>query len=121
LTSTKAVAKAVAKPGFITWVTPAFMTTASVASLRSAPTMAVYGLACAFLYVIPAIVFLIPQALVVAELASGWSGRAFRWVSEGLSGPWGPGGRVVPLRDDDLLLPDASPAVHPTRPCPDAA
>jgi len=31
----------VAKPTYITWVTLAFMTTASVASLRSAPTMAV--------------------------------------------------------------------------------
>ena len=40
----------VAKPTYITWVTLAFMTTASVASLRSAPTMAVYGLMCVFLY-----------------------------------------------------------------------
>jgi len=80
---------AVAKPTFITWVTLAFMTTASVASLRSAPTMAVYGLTCVFLYVVPAIVFLLPQALVAAELASGWSGGVFRWVSEGISARWG--------------------------------
>jgi hypothetical protein len=65
------------------------MTTASVASLRSAPTMAVYGLACVFLYIVPAIVFLMPQALVAAELASGWSGGVFRWVSEGVSPRWG--------------------------------
>jgi glutamate:GABA antiporter len=89
LAGARPVAKAVAKPAFISWVTLAFMTTASVASLRAAPTMAVYGLACVFLYVVPAIVFLIPQALVAAELASGWSGGVFRWVSEGLSGPWG--------------------------------
>lgn len=38
----------------LTWVTLAMMTTASVASLRSAPTMAVYGLACVFLYLVPA-------------------------------------------------------------------
>ena len=50
----------VAKPTYITWLTLAFMTTASVASLRGAPTMAVYGLACVFLYVVPAIVFLLP-------------------------------------------------------------
>lgn len=80
---------AVAKPKFITWVTLAFMTTASVASLRSAPTMAVYGLACVFLYVVPAIVFLLPQSLVAAELASGWEGGVFRWVSEGISPRWG--------------------------------
>src|SRR5262245_3503325 len=79
----------VAKPTYITWVTLAFMTTASVASLRSAPTMAVYGLTCVFLYVVPAIIFLIPQALVAAELASGWTGGVFRWVSEGISAKWG--------------------------------
>ena len=78
-----------AKPTYITWLTLAFMTTASVASLRSAPTMAVYGLTCVFLYVVPAIVFLLPQALVAAELASGWTGGVFRWVSEGLSAKWG--------------------------------
>ncbi|HEY7630440.1 MAG TPA: amino acid permease [Thermoleophilaceae bacterium] len=83
-------AKVVAtKPAYITWVTLAFMTTASVASLRSAPTMAVYGLACVFLYIVPAIIFLIPQALVAAELASGWTGGVFRWVSEGISPRWG--------------------------------
>src|SRR5262245_55920208 len=80
---------AVVKPTYITWVTLAFMTTSSVASLRSAPTMAVYGLACVFLYIVPAIVFLLPQSLVAAELASGWTGGVYRWVSEGLSGPWG--------------------------------
>jgi glutamate:GABA antiporter len=79
----------IAKPTYITWLTLAFMTTSSVASLRSAPTMAVYGLACVFLYIVPAIVFLLPQALVAAELASGWTGGVYRWVSEGLSGPWG--------------------------------
>src|SRR5215469_5287318 len=80
---------AVVKPTYITWLTLAFMTTSSVASLRSAPTMAVYGLACVFLYIVPAIVFLLPQALVAAELASGWSGGVYRWVSEGLSAKWG--------------------------------
>ncbi|WP_028066528.1 amino acid permease [Solirubrobacter soli] len=80
---------ALVKPTYITWLTLAFMTTSSVASLRSAPTMAVYGLACVFLYIVPAIVFLLPQALVAAELASGWSGGVFRWVSEGMSARWG--------------------------------
>lgn len=84
-----AAAKPIAKPALITWVTLALMTTSSVASLRAAPTMAVYGLACVFLYLVPAIVFLMPQALVAAELASGWSGGVFRWVSEGISPRWG--------------------------------
>src|SRR6476661_1919829 len=74
---------------YITWLTLAFMTTASVASLRSAPTMAVYGLTCVFLYIVPAIVFLLPTALVAAELASGWEGGVYRWVSEGISPKWG--------------------------------
>jgi amino acid transporter len=47
--------------------------------------MAVYGLACVFLYVLPAIVFLVPTALVSAELASGWEGGVYRWVTEGMS------------------------------------
>jgi glutamate:GABA antiporter len=87
--SVPATPAAVVRPTYITWLTLAFMTTASVASLRSAPTMAVYGLTCVFLYVVPAIVFLLPQALVAAELASGWSGGIFRWVSEGISAKWG--------------------------------
>jgi amino acid transporter len=65
------------------------MTTSSVASLRAAPTMAVYGLACVFLYLVPAVVFLMPQSLVSAELASGWEGGVYNWVSQGMSKPLG--------------------------------
>ena len=75
----------VAGPAFIAWTALALMTVSSVASLRPAPTMAVYGLAAVFLYVLPAIVFLIPTALVSAELASGWPGGIYRWVTEGIS------------------------------------
>lgn len=77
------------RPNYITWIALAFMTTSSVASLRAAPTMAVYGLAAVFLYVVPAIVFLLPTSLVSAELASGWSGGVYRWVAEGISKPAG--------------------------------
>jgi amino acid transporter len=65
------------------------MTTSSVASLRPSPTMAVYGLACIFLYLVPALVFLLPTSLVSAELASGWQGGVYKWVSEGISKPMG--------------------------------
>lgn len=75
----------IAGPSYIAWTALALMTVSSVASLRPAPTMAVYGLAAVFLYVLPAIVFLIPTALVSAELASGWSGGIYRWVTEGIS------------------------------------
>ncbi|MGK5549060.1 APC family permease [Streptomyces sp. URMC 127] len=77
------------QPQFISWVTLAMMTTASVANLRPAPSMALYGLAAVFLYLLPAVVFLLPTALVSAELASGWTGGIYRWVSEGLSKPLG--------------------------------
>ncbi len=73
----------------ISWVALAMMTTSSVASLRAAPTMAVYGLACVFLYIVPAIVFLLPTSLVSAELASGYEGGIYKWVSQGISKPMG--------------------------------
>ena len=85
LPSAKTVKAVVTHPIFISWVALAFMTTSSVASLRAAPTMAVYGLACVFLYIVPAIIFLLPTSLVSAELASGWSGGVYNWVSEGIS------------------------------------
>lgn len=65
------------------------MTVGSVGDLGSAPAMAVFGFACVFLYVLPAIVFLVPTALVSAELASGWPGGVYNWVSEGISAPMG--------------------------------
>ncbi len=74
---------------YISWVALAMMTTSSVASLRAAPTMAVYGLACVFLYLLPAVVFLLPTSLVSAELASGWDGGVYNWVSQGISKPMG--------------------------------
>src|SRR6187431_824825 len=74
---------------WISWIALAMMTTSSVASLRAAPTMAVYGLACVFLYLLPAVVFLLPTSLVSAELASGWNGGVYNWVSQGISKPMG--------------------------------
>jgi glutamate:GABA antiporter len=69
----------------LTWLALALLTVGSVGDLGSAPTMAVFGLASVCLYVIPAIVFLVPAALVSAELASGWEGGVHNWVSEGIS------------------------------------
>jgi glutamate:GABA antiporter len=64
----------------INWITMALLTTVAVASIRGLPAMAPYGLGSIILYVIPAVVFLIPTALVAAELASGWEGGIFGWV-----------------------------------------
>ena len=57
----------------------------SVGDLGSAPALAVFGLPSVVLYVVPAVVFLVPAALVSAELASGWTGGVYDWVSEGIS------------------------------------
>jgi glutamate:GABA antiporter len=65
------------------------MTVGSVGYLGSAPALAVFGLASVFLYVAPALVFLLPVSLVAAELASGWPGGVYNWVREGISAPMG--------------------------------
>ncbi len=83
------VKKAATAPQFIAWTALAFMTVSSVASLRAAPTMAVYGFASVFLYIVPAIIFLLPTSLVSAELASGYEGGIYNWVSRGISPPMG--------------------------------
>jgi amino acid transporter len=72
---------------FISWKSVAMMTVGAVGYLGSAPTLSVYGLASVFLYVLPAIVFLLPASLVAAELASGWQGGVYNWVREGISAP----------------------------------
>jgi glutamate:GABA antiporter len=69
----------------LTWLALALLTVGSVGDLGSTPTMAVFGLASISLYVLPAIVFLVPASLVSAELASGWKGGVYNWVSEGIS------------------------------------
>jgi amino acid transporter len=73
----------------ISWTALALLTVGSVGNLGSAPPLAVYGLASVFLYVLPALVFLVPVSLVAAELASGWPGGVYNWVGEGISEPMG--------------------------------
>jgi amino acid transporter len=75
--------------GLISWTTLALLTVGSVGNLGSAPALAVLGLASVFLYVLPALVFLLPVTLVAAELASGWPGGVYHWVEEGISAPMG--------------------------------
>src|SRR5215471_1827432 len=74
---------------FITWPALAMLTVGSVGYLGSAPALAVFGLASVFLYVLPALVFLLPVSLVAAELASGWPGGVYNWVEAGVSPPMG--------------------------------
>ena len=79
--------------GFITWTTLTLLTVGSVGNLGSAPALSVLGLASVFLYVLPAVVFLLPVTLVAAELASGWSGGVYHWeriedARAFYTGPW---------------------------------
>ncbi|MBR4995859.1 MAG: amino acid permease [Alistipes sp.] len=66
-------------------MTLAIMNVTAVVSLRGLPSEAVYGLSSAFYYLFAAIVFLIPTAMVAAELAAMFAdkqGGVFRWVGE---------------------------------------
>ena len=66
-------------------ITLAIMNVTAVVSLRGLAAESVYGLSSAFYYLFAAIVFLIPTALVAAELAAMFSdkqGGVFRWVGE---------------------------------------
>ncbi|HUV86593.1 MAG TPA: amino acid permease [bacterium] len=71
--------------------TLAMVNVAMIASLRGLPTMAEYGLTAVFFFVVAALVFLIPTALVSAELATGWPkrGGVYVWVKEALGARWG--------------------------------
>ena len=60
---------------------------AIMASLRSLPLVASYGLSAIVFFFIVALFFLVPSALVSAELATGWpkTGGVYIWVKEGLA------------------------------------
>lgn len=65
--------------------TVAIMNVTAVVSLRGLPAEAEYGMSSAFYYLFAALVFLIPTALVAAELAAMFQdkeGGVFRWVGE---------------------------------------
>ena len=65
--------------------TLAIMNVTAVVSLRGLAAESVYGLSSAFYYLFAAMVFLIPTALVAAELAAMFSdkeGGVFRWIGE---------------------------------------
>ncbi|MCD8387015.1 MAG: amino acid permease [Bacteroidales bacterium] len=63
----------------------------NIVSMRGLASQAFYGYTSIFYYLFAAVVFLVPYALVCAELASTWtkSGGVFRWCSEALGPKWG--------------------------------
>lgn len=68
----------------LTWQTFAFLTVASLVSIAQLPAAAEYGLGAATLYLLPTLLFLLPVALVAAELAMVRNGGVFDWVRAGL-------------------------------------
>lgn len=67
----------------ISWPAMAFMTIAATGSIAQLSASAEYGLGAITLYILPAVLFLLPVALIAAELATGWEGGVFSWVREG--------------------------------------
>ncbi|MDE6576257.1 MAG: APC family permease [Opitutales bacterium] len=64
----------------------AMINCAAIVSLRNLPAMAEYGFSMVFFYLAAVFLFLIPEALVAAELATGFPGEGgiFYWVSQAL-------------------------------------
>ena len=72
--------------------TLALMTVASVMSLRGLPMMAAEGLSMIFYILFATFVFLLPAAMVSAELGSAFSqsgGGVYTWVKEAFGPRWG--------------------------------
>lgn len=69
----------------------AMLSMAVVLSLRNLPLTSTYGLSSVFFYGAAALLFMIPYALVSAELASGWpkAGGIYAWVREALGERFG--------------------------------
>jgi amino acid transporter len=63
----------------------ALITLSAILTLRSLPSLAEYGWGSIFFYLAGAVFFLIPLALVSAELATGWplAGGIYAWVRQG--------------------------------------
>ncbi|GAB4191051.1 MAG: amino acid permease [Simkaniaceae bacterium] len=69
----------------------AMLNVSIMASLRNLPLVAEFGYTAIFFFAIAGLFFLIPCALVSAELATGWpkSGGIYIWVREALGDRWG--------------------------------
>jgi amino acid transporter len=63
----------------------------AVDSLRSLTISAQYGFSLVFFYILGGLLFLIPTALIAAELATGWpqTGGIYIWLREAFGKRWG--------------------------------
>ena len=83
------------------------MTTITVASLRGLPAMAIEGKASIIMYLVPAILFLVPTALVGAELASTYQGGIYVWVKEAFGNKVGVSGDLVAMDSKCRVVSDS--------------
>ncbi|MCX6991370.1 MAG: amino acid permease [Chlamydiae bacterium] len=62
----------------------------AVDSIRTLPFSAAYGFSLVFFYILAALLFFIPTALVAAELGTGWptTGGVYVWVREAFGKKW---------------------------------
>jgi amino acid transporter len=65
------------------------MTIITIAGLRGLPAMAILGWQSIILYLIPAVMFFVPTALISAELGATYEGGVYEWVKEGLGKRFG--------------------------------
>ncbi len=67
------------------------MNVIAIDSLRTLPMSAEYGLSLVFYYLLAAVLFFFPAALVSAELATGWpeTGGIYVWIREAFGEQWG--------------------------------
>ncbi len=68
----------------------ALMNVSAICNIKNFPVLAEYGFSIIVCLIFASIGFLIPVALVAAELATGWPDRGiYTWVKEGLGPRWG--------------------------------
>src|SRR6187549_4171830 len=72
----------VAGAAMVAWPALAMMMVASVGSIAQLSDSATFGLGAVTVYLIPALLFLLPVGLVSAELATSHEGGIFVWVRE---------------------------------------
>ncbi len=72
-------------------LTLTLLSISAIISLRNLPLMGLYGWSAVSFYLAAALLFLIPSALVSAELATGWQkdGGVYAWASEAFGDRWG--------------------------------
>lgn len=74
--------RSVSTAGMIAWPALAMMMVASVGSIAQLSDSATFGLGAVTVYLVPALLFLLPVGLVSAELATSHEGGIFVWVRE---------------------------------------